>query len=115
MAEAPFSIEEHTASDGYRWRYRRYAPPGQGRAEIVCVHGIQSHGGWYHVLGRTLATAGYETHFPDRRGSGANRADRGHTPSPHRLLDDLAERLEVLRALDPAIPIALAMVEARKP
>ena len=71
------------------------------------LHGVQSHGGWYHNLGRTLAEAGYEAHFPDRRGSGANRIDRGHTPSMGRLLDDVAEflaSLKVGRARRPARP-----------
>jgi alpha-beta hydrolase superfamily lysophospholipase len=74
----------------------------------VVLHGVQSHGGWYHGLGRTLAAAGYETHFPDRRGSGANQADRGHTPSSRRLIDDVAERLRALRDADPGLPLALA-------
>jgi alpha-beta hydrolase superfamily lysophospholipase len=69
---------------------------------------VQSHSGWYHHLGQTLAEAGYEAHFPDRRGSGANRADRGHAPSAWRLLADLAEWLKTLRDRDPALPLALA-------
>ena len=74
----------------------------------MVLHGVQSHGGWYHRLGRTLAEAGYEAHFPDRRGSGANRADRGHAPSSRRLLDDLTEWLATLRNREPAVPTALA-------
>jgi alpha-beta hydrolase superfamily lysophospholipase len=72
------------------------------------LHGVQSHGGWYDRLGRSLSAAGYETHFPDRRGSGANRIDRGHAPSARRLIADVAERLGSLRDLDPATPLALA-------
>jgi alpha-beta hydrolase superfamily lysophospholipase len=56
----------------------------------------------------TVSAAGYETHFPDRRGSGANRNDRGHAPSARRLIADLAERLEVVRRPDSTIPMALA-------
>jgi alpha-beta hydrolase superfamily lysophospholipase len=75
---------------------------------VVVLHGVQSHGGWYHGLGRTLAAAGYEAHFPDRRGSGANALDRGHAPSAGRLVADLAELLAQLRDPDPAVPVALA-------
>lgn len=74
----------------------------------MVLHGVQSHGGWYHGLGRTLAEAGYEAHFPDRRGSGANARDRGHAPSLRRLLDDVAEWLAVLKEQDGSLPIALA-------
>lgn len=74
-------IEIQKASDGYEIHVAVWPAVGTLRGRVVVIHGVQSHGGWYHSLGRTLAEAGYETHFPDRRGSGANRADRGHTPS----------------------------------
>src|SRR5689334_1274012 len=96
------------ASDGYPIHVTTWPTPGPIRGRVVVLHGVQSHGGWYHGLGRRLAEAGYEAHFPDRRGSGSNDRDRGHAPSPGRLLDDLAEQLATLRAEDPTLPIALA-------
>ena len=38
--DRPCTIEEFTAGDGYRWRYRRFAPLGAARAETVFIHGI---------------------------------------------------------------------------
>jgi alpha-beta hydrolase superfamily lysophospholipase len=61
------------------------------RGRVVVLHGVQSHAGWYHGLGRRLAARGFEAHFPDRRGSGANARDRGHARSAGRLLADVAE------------------------
>jgi alpha-beta hydrolase superfamily lysophospholipase len=107
MPEQP-RTETARASDGYDLHVTVWDPPGPIRARIVVLHGIQSHAGWYHGLGRTLAEAGYETRFPDRRGSGANRADRGHAPSAGRLLADLTERLTDLRERSPAVPTAVA-------
>jgi alpha-beta hydrolase superfamily lysophospholipase len=110
MTEPGPRTETQVASDGYPIHVAVWPVP-EGtplRGRAVVLHGVQSHGGWYHRLGRTLAEAGYEAHFPDRRGSGANRADRGHAPSAHRLLDDLAEYLQSLRARAPGTPIALA-------
>jgi alpha-beta hydrolase superfamily lysophospholipase len=78
------------------------------KGHLVVIHGVQSHAGWYHQLGRTLASAGYITSFPDRRGSGANQLDRGHTPTPRRLNLDLAEWLRSVKAEQPALPLALA-------
>src|SRR5437763_11262490 len=97
-----------TAADGYPIHVLTWPASGAVRGRVVVVHGVQSHSGWYHRLGRTLAEAGYEAHFPDRRGSGANREDRGHAPSARRLIADLAEYLKTLRDADPAPPLVLA-------
>jgi alpha-beta hydrolase superfamily lysophospholipase len=88
------AILTHKAGDGYRWKYRRYDPPGPARGRVVCVHGIQSHGGWYDHSCRRLAEAGFEVSFLDRRGSGLNEQDRGDAPSFRRLIDDIAEFLQ---------------------
>src|SRR4051812_23087307 len=96
-----------TASDDYPIHVATWPTPGPARGKVVVLHGVQSHGGWYHSLGRTLAASGYEAHFPDRRGSGANRVDRGHAPSSRRLVDDVTEYLASIRATGPAVPTAL--------
>src|SRR5260370_5385273 len=101
-------VETHIASDGYPIHVAVWPVTGTPRGRLVVVHGVQSHGGWYHRLGKTLAEAGFETHFPDRRGSGANRADRGHAPPARRLVADLAEGIKSLRGLHPSTPLALA-------
>jgi alpha-beta hydrolase superfamily lysophospholipase len=89
------AILTHTAGDGYRWKYRQYDPPGGAapRARVICVHGIQSHGGWYDHSCRRMAEAGFAVSFLDRRGSGLNEEARGDAPSFRRLLDDIAEYL----------------------
>src|SRR4051812_20573083 len=85
------TIKTFTASDGYAWHYRHYEPEGQCRGSVVCVHGIQSHGGWYGASCEFLARAGYRVDFLDRRGSGLNTQARGDAPSFRRLLADIAE------------------------
>jgi alpha-beta hydrolase superfamily lysophospholipase len=47
-----------------------------------------------------LSQAGYLVWFLDRRGAGLNTHNRGDTPSYRRLLDDIAEFLQILRRLD---------------
>jgi alpha-beta hydrolase superfamily lysophospholipase len=59
-------------------------------------------------LGRILAGAGYETSFPDRRGSGPNLRDRGHTPSASQLVRDVVDWLKHLRGAQPRLPTFLA-------
>jgi acylglycerol lipase len=108
MAESLPVVETWNAIDGYPIHLATWPAAGPLKARVVILHGVQSHGGWYHNLGRTLSEAGYEAHFPDRRGSGANRVDRGHTPTTSRLLDDVAGYLATLKARQPSSPIALA-------
>lgn len=106
------TLEEHTAGDGYRWRYRHYAPSASPlpAARVVYLHGIQSHGGWYETSCRHLAEAGFSVFFLDRRGSGLNALARGDAPSFRRLLDDVAEFLRRLRDEAPAGKILLVAV-----
>jgi alpha-beta hydrolase superfamily lysophospholipase len=87
------TIETFTASDGYPLRYRRYPAQQASRGRVVCLHGIQSHGGWYTASCAYLAEQGWDVDFLDRRGSGLNDPARGDTSGSRRLLMDLAEFL----------------------
>ncbi|HEY1186267.1 MAG TPA: alpha/beta fold hydrolase [Gemmata sp.] len=75
------------------------------RGRLVFVHGIRSHGGWYPRSCRALAGAGFEVYFLDRRGSGLNTAHRGDAPNFRRLLDDVAEFVQGLRAGRAWLPV----------
>jgi alpha-beta hydrolase superfamily lysophospholipase len=107
MTDAGSEVRSFVASDGYPLHVRLWPADDGPRGQVVIVHGVQSHGGWYHGLGRSLAAAGYTASFPDRRGSGANARDRGHAPSPRRLNRDLVEWLRTLHDEQPQLPIAL--------
>ncbi len=108
MTDAGSEVRSFVASDGYPLHVRIWPGVSHPRGQVVVLHGVQSHGGWYHRLGHSLASAGYSTSFPDRRGSGANSRDRGHARSARRLNLDLLEWLRALRAEHPGLPIALA-------
>ena len=101
---ASCTVQTFTAGDGYRWRYRQYAPPCEPRAHVACLHGIQSHGGWYQYSCEQLQRDGFLVSFLDRRGAGLNEQDRGDAPSFRRLLDDIAEFLAPAQP----VPVLLA-------
>lgn len=82
------SIREHIASDGYRLKFRHWAVE-KPRGIVIALHGIQSHSGWYEYSSRRLTEAGFAVYFPDRRGSGLNGFQRGHTPHAMRLVNDV--------------------------
>jgi acylglycerol lipase len=108
MTDAGSKARSFVASDGYPLHVRTWPAASRPRGQVVVLHGVQSHGGWYHQLGRSLAAAGYSTSFPDRRGSGANSRDRGHTQSARRLNMDVVEWLRELHNERPELPITLA-------
>jgi alpha-beta hydrolase superfamily lysophospholipase len=96
-SHAAWTLESFTASDGYRWHYRKYKcklpAERMPRARVVFLHGIQSHAGWYEYSCTALSEAGFEVYFLDRRGSGVNELSRGDAPSYQRLVDDIANFL----------------------
>lgn len=98
------------ADDGYTLRYRRYRPPVEPRAGVVCIHGIQSHAGWYDSSCRHLASQGFDVLFVDRRGSGMNTEDRGHCWGISQLRDDLIRTIEHARQQIPGRPIFLVAI-----
>jgi acylglycerol lipase len=107
MTDAKSEVRSFTASDGYPLHVRIWPAVAPVRGQVVVLHGVQSHGGWYHGLGQTLAESGYSASFPDRRGSGSNAIDRGHTRSPRRLNRDVVEWLRTVRSEHSDLPIAL--------
>jgi alpha-beta hydrolase superfamily lysophospholipase len=107
MNEPAAVARTFVASDGYPLHVTVWPPAGKPRGHVVMLHGVQSHGGWYRGLGGVLAAAGYGVSFPDRRGSGANAIDRGHTRSARRLILDLVEWLSVVRTEHPGAPLIL--------
>ena len=102
------TLHTATASDGYRWHYRRYAPPGEPIGRMIFLHGIQSHGGWYPESCARIAAAGYEVYFLDRRGCGLNPEARGDAPSFRRVLDDVAEFIRTLPTDKPRLMGAIS-------
>jgi len=108
MTDSGAEIRIFVASDGYPLNVTSWPALKPPRGQIVVLHGVQSHAGWYPRLGLSLAAAGYVTSFPDRRGSGANQRERGHARSARRLRLDLVEWLKTSRLEHPGLPTALA-------
>jgi alpha-beta hydrolase superfamily lysophospholipase len=99
-------LHEFLASDQYRFPVRCFLPIRAPLGQIVFLHGIRSHGGWYTRSCQELAAAGFAVHFLERRGAGLCRQARGDAPSLHRLLLDVSEYLAAVR--QPGIPTTLA-------
>lgn len=86
------------ASDGERLPYRYFpAESSARRGALVYLHGIQSHGGWYTETAGELARRGYSVYLPDRRGSGASTGPRGWFGPYGRLIDDVADFVQLAK------------------
>jgi acylglycerol lipase len=105
------TIEQIVTSDGYRHHVRRWVPDERPKGFVLCLHGIQSHSGWYGYSSGKLCEAGYEVIFIDRRGSGLNQPERGHARHHDRLINDVVQALEDLRIrrneIAPTVPVTL--------
>ncbi len=110
MSNCSPRLATYSAQDGYLLHYRHWRPDGPLRGRLVCIHGIQSHSGWYlHSSGR-LCSAGYEVFYLDRRGSGLNDYQRGHARNFQVLIDDLVLFLSRVRVMEPRRPVVLTAV-----
>ena len=103
MSNGAPRIDHYTAPDGYAFAVRVWDVP-EPVARIVFVHGIVSHGGWYLAACRHLASAGFEVHFVDRRGSGLNARALGDVDRYQTWLVDVESYLE---SLSPALRAVL--------
>lgn len=113
LATIPPSTEPRTtfpAGDGYPLGYRRYPAVGTRHAVVACIHGIQSHAGWYERSCQRMSEAGLEVFFLDRRGSGTNWIDRGHCSSYMQLRDDLFRFIDFVREQCPGSPVVLEAI-----
>jgi alpha-beta hydrolase superfamily lysophospholipase len=88
-AKDPPTIREFEARDGLRLRYRAW-DAAEPRAIVRIVHGLGEHGGRYQALAEVLVERGISCCALDLRGHGTSGGRRGHAPSFHAILDDLA-------------------------
>jgi acylglycerol lipase len=82
--------ETVTLDDGYTTGVFHHKPPATSDLPpVLYLHGIQSHPGWFFASASQLAAAGHDVFQVTRRGSGANRTDRGHARSAGQILSDV--------------------------
>jgi len=99
-------IDSYTAADGHRLAVHIWETSAAPRAEVVFLHGISSHAGWYNRGNEQLAASGIQVHFLDRRGSGLNTENRGDIDRWQTWVSDVVVYLKQLRN-DSAKPAVL--------
>jgi alpha-beta hydrolase superfamily lysophospholipase len=101
-------VEHVAARDGTPLLLRHWpVPSGDAWASLLLVHGLAEHTGRYEKVGAQLSAAGIDVHGFDLRGFGASGGPRASIDRWSQLHDDLEERLNAVRALDPNRPLVL--------
>ena len=106
LSPAP-QIRYHAAQDGYRFVTRVWEIENSV-ANVVYLHGIASHGGWYLSSCAHLAREGLGVHFQDRRGSGLNPDARGDVEDWKTWLTDVESYLARLPRQPPRILLGIS-------
>ena len=96
-----------TAADGTKLLVRRWAPPGPAWASVLLVHGIAEHSGRYELVGNRFAAAGLDVQAYDQRGFGASAGTRAYVDRWDQQLNDLGERLRIVRSDAAGRPVVL--------
>ena len=81
---------------------------GQPIADVICLHGIISHGGWYESSCSPLASQGLQAHFLERRGSGLNSLQRGDVDHWSTWLADVLQYVQQLDKRRPKILLGIS-------
>jgi acylglycerol lipase len=95
------------ARDGTELLVRHWSASGEPWASILIVHGIAEHSGRYEHVGGWLAAAGLDVHAYDQRGFGGSSGRRAWVDRWRRNLDDLEDRLALLRVTARGRPVVV--------
>jgi alpha-beta hydrolase superfamily lysophospholipase len=96
-----------TVRDGTELLVRHWSARGEPWASIVIVHGIAEHSGRYEDVGGWFAAAGLDVHSYDERGFGGSSGRRAWLDRWTRALDDLEDRLAVVRVMARGRPLVV--------
>lgn len=93
-------------NDGAKIFIRHWLPEIEGRQAILCLHGMNSHSGYFAQLGLGLAKKGHAVFALDLRGNGLS-GEQGDVENLERQIADIKFVLEYIHTLYPDKPVYL--------
>jgi acylglycerol lipase len=93
-------------ADGARLPLRSWLPPGEARAVIVAVHGMNDYSNAFDAPGKVRAARGVAVYAYDQRGFGRG-PHPGWWSSTAAMADDLRSAARLLHARHPSLPLYL--------
>ncbi|MEM1069931.1 MAG: alpha/beta fold hydrolase [Planctomycetota bacterium] len=107
MAKPRPSIQFYSTRDGHSLASRVWNVD-DALADVILLHGIVSHGGWYLPSCDHLASQGFGVHFLERRGSGLNDDHSGDVNQWQTWLNDVSDYLQQLPKDRPRILLGIS-------
>jgi alpha-beta hydrolase superfamily lysophospholipase len=95
------------ARNGVPLLVRAWPATGEPRATVLIVHGLAEHSGRYERTGSILAATGLAVEAFDLQGFGGSGGRRAHIDAWATWLDNVEDRLAVLRASGEGRPVVL--------
>ncbi|NET38253.1 MAG: alpha/beta hydrolase [Cyanothece sp. SIO1E1] len=92
---------------GLNLYYQSWQPQARIRANLVIVHGLGSHSGWFNNLVQYLVPRGYRIYGFDLRGHGRSPGQRGHINTWAEFREDLSRFLQLIARRAPGLPCFL--------
>ncbi len=92
--------------DAYRLPMDHWSSPGQPKAILIALHGMNDYARAFELPGPWWAARGLEVYAYDQRGFGRGEV-RGIWPGTDLLVDDLADVIAVVRHRHPGRPLYL--------
>lgn len=107
MTTGTASIRFYSTRDGKQLATRVWAP-ANAMSDVILLHGIVSHGGWYLPSCQYLADHGHTVHFLERRGSGLNSSEPGDIDDWTTWMNDIQDYLASLPTGRPRILLGIS-------
>ena len=103
----PHTLHNWNSDDGLCFHAQCWQPDARPKAVVCLAHGLGEHSGRYAHLGAFLGHHGYALFAFDLRGHGQTDGQRGHTPDPNALMDDVSYALAEAASAFPSCPVFL--------
>lgn len=104
IRSAALEADAIVAADGARLPLRSWLPPGEPKAVIVAVHGMNDYSNAFDGVGKALAAKGIAVHAYDQRGFG-QAPHPGWWSSTETMAADLRVAAHLLQARHPGLPL----------
>lgn len=93
--------------DGQKIAYKRWYSNDNIKGNVLIVHGLNSHSGYYHNFAWQLVENDFEVYGIDLRGRGQSEGERYYIPDYIGCINDIDIMVKIIKTENPLTPIFL--------